>query len=87
MQYIEKFGLRDTTEVVDLIREQPYAIKHAVEAEKLDCEFELRRSFDVFIDANEAERNAKLFQGSLKAGQKWTRETDSVGEKFAEQVS
>lgn len=65
---------------------QIYAIKHAAETENIDCEFELRRSYDVFIDDNVAEQVQQDFQTSFQAGQRWTREVDFVGDKYAEQV-
>lgn len=74
-------------EVAAFVNEQIYAIKDAVESEGLDCEFELRRSYDVFLDEGEAREAEKLFGDSLKMKQKWTRYVDFVGGKRAEQVS
>ena len=63
-----------------------YAIKDVVQSEKLDCEFEMRRSYDVYRIGEEAEQARDFFDASVDAGHKWTREVDFVGEKFAEQV-
>lgn len=71
----------------DLVMNQIYAIKDAVESEDLDCEFELRRSYDVFIDGGEAEDIRREFQTCLKAGHPWTRDFIFVDERHAEQVS
>ena len=71
---------------MQLVSDQIYAIKRTVEAEGLDCEFELRRSYDVFQDETEAEQACLAFQDSLQAGQKSTKEVDFIGEEFAEQV-
>lgn len=68
------------------MHEQVYAVKHLVETEGLDCEFELRRSFDVFIDPSEAERVKERFKANLKEGRRWTRYIDLVDERHAEQV-
>lgn len=64
-----------------------FALKHVVEAEGLDCEFELRRSFDVFLDEGQAEYARTQYQAGVKAGHRWTKEVDFVGAEFAEQVS
>lgn len=85
-QLIERHGAEAAQEIAAFVNEQIYAIKDVVESEGLDCEFELRRSYDVFLDESEAREAEKLFGDSLKTKQKWTRYVDFVGEKRAEQV-
>lgn len=86
MNLIEEFGLEAAMEFRDLVAEQIYALKDVVEKEGLDCEFELRRSYDVFIDSEEAEGTRKKFQSALGKKQKWTRDVALIGETSAEQV-
>ncbi|KAK5133604.1 hypothetical protein LTR08_007552 [Meristemomyces frigidus] len=73
--------------MAQFVSDEIYAIKRVVEKEGLDCEFELRRSFDVLLDAEEAEEVAGGFLASLKAGQKWTRDVDLVDAKYVEQIT
>ena len=86
MNLIKKFGLEAAMEFRDLVAEQIYALKDVVETEELDCEFELRRSFDVFIDAAEAESVREGFLAALRKKERWTRDVALVGEGSAEQV-
>jgi len=86
MNLIKKFGLEAAIEFRDLVSEQIYALKDVVEKEGLDCEFELRRSYDAFIDSAEAEGIRKDFQSALGKDQKWTRDVALIGETNAEQV-
>lgn len=73
--------------MLDLIRAQPYAIKHAVEEEALDCEFELRRSFDIYLDEQDGGSAAAGFKDSINAGQRWTKEVGHVLQQHIDQVS
>ena len=84
--FLEREGPAVAEEMAQFVYDQIYAIKRTVEKEGLDCEFELRRTFDVFLDAEEAKIVARKFTASLQAGHKWTREVDFIGEEFAEQV-
>ena len=68
------------------MHDQIYAIKDVVEREGLECEFELKRSFDVFLTEAEAEKAREEFEGCRREGQRWTREVDWVGREFVEQV-
>lgn len=86
LSIIKRDGLEAATEVRDLVHDQIYAIKDVVEREGLECEFELRRSYDVFLTEPEAEKARKEFEDSRNAGQKWTREVDWIGRDFVEQV-
>lgn len=82
----KKFGPEAAEEVVAFYRRQVYALKHTVEAEGLDCEYELRRTFDVFLDTKEAKEMEQKLRTSQKAGEAWTRETDFIPESRVEQV-
>lgn len=84
---MERHGVDAAEEFAAFVDDQIYALKGVVEKEALDCEFELRRSFDVFLEAEEAKEVADRFRSSLKAGQRWTRQIDMIDEQYAEQVS
>ncbi|KAK3058456.1 hypothetical protein LTR09_000020 [Extremus antarcticus] len=84
---IAKHGTELAMEVRDLVTAQIDALKDIVETEGLDCEFELRRSYDVFIDPEEAEKAKKDFLASVEAGARWTRDVDLVEGGNVEQVT
>lgn len=86
LKIVKRDGLDAASEVRDLTQRQIYAIKDVVEREGLECEFELRRSYDAYLGAEEAEARREEFEACLKDGQAWTREVDWVGPQFAEQV-
>ena len=87
LSVVQRHGVSTAEEYAAFINEQIYALKEVVEREHLDCEFELRRTFDVFLDDVEAENITKGFRASLAAGHKYTRDRALVDEKMAEQVS
>jgi len=77
----------DTAEhLAAFVNDHIYAIKDVVEREGIDCEFELRRSFDVFLDAEEAQIAKEGFQEALKERRSWTRERNLVDGPNLEQV-
>jgi len=86
VKWVKEYGLEATQEVADLVNEQIYAMKHIVEAEKLDCEFELRRSYDVYLDESQSQDAHLAFQSSLDAEHVWTRDVDEIDPHFVEQV-
>ena len=85
-RFIKRYGFEAAMEIVDLMSDQPYAIKQAVESEALDCEFELRRSYDVFLDEADAGQAQSDFEASLKAGERWTKRRDLLRSNNVEQV-
>jgi hypothetical protein len=87
MKWLEKHGPETTAELAAFIYRQKFALKRIVEGEGLDCEFELRRSFDVFLDEDQAKEVKAWFQKCLSEGHEWTRECYWVGERGVEQVS
>lgn len=72
--------------MADVVDEQIHLLKLIVEREGLDCEFELRRTYDVFYDGHDAETAMHDFHASLWRGQRWTRDVSVLNESMAEQV-
>lgn len=62
-------------------------LKRIVEDEDLDCEFELRRSFDVFTDAEQASSIYTKYDAARKAGEQWTQEVSWISTLRATQVT
>jgi hypothetical protein len=83
----KRHGASAAEEFAAFVNEQIYALKEVIEREDIDCEFEMRRSFDAFLDDVEAEKVASDFRASIAAGHKYTRDRALVNEKMAEQVS
>ena len=85
--FARRFGEGPATEALNFSRAHVYALKKVVEEEGIDCEFELRRSYDVFCNDGEAEAARQYVQASQSAGKQWTDDVALVGGKLAEQVS
>jgi hypothetical protein len=85
--FARRFGEGPATEALNFSRAHVYAIKKVVEEEGIDCEFELRRSYDVFCNDGEAEAAVQYVRGRQSAGQQWTDDIALVEAKLVEQVS
>lgn len=84
---IKQFGVQQATQFHDFVMAHIPALKEVVETEGIDCEFELRRSYDVFLDQAEADQAKQEFMASLRNGESWTEDRDDIGAELAEQVS
>jgi glycine/D-amino acid oxidase-like deaminating enzyme len=62
-------------------------IKRVVDEEGLDCEFELRRSFDVFQDPEEYGKVKDVYEQAKKEGEKWVEGISLVPEEHVQQVT
>lgn len=82
----KEFGMDFTNEFSTMIHRLIYALKDVVETEQLECEFELRRTFDVFFDQAEAAAVEKQWLEHLQAGEAWTKEIDFIPGSRVEQV-
>ncbi|KAK7923501.1 FAD dependent oxidoreductase [Apiospora marii] len=89
LSLIQAHGVEAADQSAALVRAQIDALKALVEKEQLDCEFELRRSYDVFLHADEARAMEGRWRECLRRGDPLTREHDFVGggEEFAERVT
>jgi glycine/D-amino acid oxidase-like deaminating enzyme len=79
---IAKRGLDAAEELSAYVKAQVYALKGVVEAENLDCEFELRRSYDVFLNDEDVEHLRSTWRKSVQRGDEWTRDREFLGEEF-----
>lgn len=84
---IPKLGLVAVDDVQAYVHGIMDSFKLIVEEEMLDCEFELRRSFDVQTNSEDSARLKKIYDESRKVGSKWTVNTSFIDERYAEQVT
>lgn len=85
--FTQRFGEDAATEALNFSRAHVYALKKVVEEEGIDCEFELRRSYDVFCNDGEAEAARQYVRASQSAGRQWTDDVALVEAKLVEQVN
>jgi glycine/D-amino acid oxidase-like deaminating enzyme len=87
LQGMQSHGPDFANEYAAFVSAQIYALKKVVETEGLDCEFELRRSFDAWLDEAEAKTTKADFLSNLREGNAWTTPRDLVDGKFVEQIT
>ncbi|KAG9659312.1 FAD dependent oxidoreductase, partial [Aureobasidium melanogenum] len=84
---IKNFGVDAANEFAAFVSAQKYLMKDAVDREELTCEFEMRRSYDVFVDQEEARAAEELYRTATKEGHAWVRDFDFVESWVVEQVT
>jgi glycine/D-amino acid oxidase-like deaminating enzyme len=62
-------------------------IKSVVDNEGLECEFELRRSFDVFQDPLEYKKVKRIYEAAKAKNEEWTERVSLVPEEYVQQVT
>ena len=62
-------------------------LKQVAEDEELDCELEIRRSFDVQLDSKDSASLKEVYQSSRKAGHTWTKDVGFALAEYVEQVT
>ncbi|RWA14901.1 hypothetical protein EKO27_g143 [Xylaria grammica] len=82
---------RGQTEVaeglVDFVSAHIDGYKEVVEREGLDCEFELRRSYDTYINEKDAVSLRKIWAERSARGEPWMQSRQLLDTEFAERVS
>ena len=88
MKLTETFGEKAAEEVSRFVKAQIYALKDVIEREHIDCEFELRRSYDVFKSESDArDIEASWKREFLDKGYEWTKDVQWVGPELAERLT
>jgi hypothetical protein len=82
----KEFGVEAANDLAAFASSQQYHMKEVVDRENLDCEFEMRRSYDVYIDEADAKAAEELYRTAMREGYSWARDLDFVGGEFVEQV-
>lgn len=77
------------TAMANYVQRVIYELKTLVEDEGLaqECEFELRRSFDVFQDSEEFEKVKRVYDDAVKKGEGWTKGRSVIEGKYVEGVT
>lgn len=84
---VRSMGRENVGEMHEFIQAHVWALKDVVEREGIECESELRRSWDVLLDAEEA-RTVERELGELRrSGFRGIEMVDCVGSEFAARVS
>jgi hypothetical protein len=83
---LKEHGLEAANSLAAFVKAQQYHMKDAVERENIDCESEIRRTYDVYIDEEDAKEAEELYRTAITEGHQWARDLDFVGRELVEQV-
>ena len=81
------FGIDAAAELATFEAANVYAVKDLVESENLDCDFQLTRSLDVYLDEKHAKETEAAYRKLVEAGVADLHDTAFIGEKDAQRVS
>ncbi|KAI0454914.1 FAD dependent oxidoreductase [Xylaria acuta] len=87
LKVVERDGLERAEELVAFTSAHIDTFKDVVERERLDCEFELRRSYDVYMNEKEAASMRESWAQHSARGALWMQPRQLVDINFAELVS
>ncbi|KAH8159441.1 hypothetical protein CIB48_g8802 [Xylaria polymorpha] len=87
LKVAERDGLEQAEKFVAFIGAHIDTFKDVVERERLDCEFELRRSYDVYMNEKEAASMRESWAQHSARGEAWMRTRQLVDANLAEPVS
>ena len=86
-KYSQLFGTKAAAEIVQFEISQVLAVKELVEREKLNCDFQLTRGVDVYLDAAFARRTADSYRKLAEEGVIDVRDVAYTDSDSAERVS
>ena len=86
-KYTSMFGATAAAEVAAFEAANVYAVKDLVEREDLDCDFQLTRSLDVYLDLQHAKDTEEAWRKLKSEGVADLRDVAFVSGKDAERVS
>ena len=86
-KYSQLYGVKAAAEIAKFETSQVLAVKELVEREKLNCDFQLTRGVDVYLDEGFAKRTADSYKRLVEEGAVDMRDVAYTGPDNAEQVS
>lgn len=81
------FGAEAAAELATFEASNVYAVKELVESEGLDCDFQVTRSLDVYLDAKHAKETEEAYRVLVQKGLADLKDTAFIPEEHAERVS
>jgi hypothetical protein len=82
-----KMGPKGVKDVLNYVHGIARGLEKIVDEEGLECEFEIRRTMDVFLDIGEAEALKEVYENSWKKAEEWTKSFRWVPAEHVEQVT
>ena len=85
-EYIKKYGLNMAAEITNFEISHIQLLKDLVETEKIDCDFILTRSIDVFLDEEHALKTKAAYDLLVESGLVSLKDIQFTPAKNAETV-
>ncbi|KAL8408255.1 hypothetical protein RB594_006889 [Gaeumannomyces avenae] len=86
-KYAKAYGMEAAAELSAFEVAHVYALKELIEKEGIDCDFQLTRAIDVFLDAGHFAKTEAAFHELVEAGLATLRDVAVVGKQHAEWIS
>lgn len=74
--YIERFGVEAASELAEFEIAHVHAIKETVEKEKIDCDFTITRTTDVWCNQSAADKAKGVYDKMVAHGLKYMNDVD-----------
>ncbi|KAL3474549.1 phosphoenolpyruvate phosphomutase-domain-containing protein [Aspergillus californicus] len=86
-KYIERYGVEAGAEVADFEIAHIEAIKKVVAEEGIDCDLNLTRSMNVYLNEEDGEKARKSYETLVSRGLRYTNDIHYTSAKAAEKIS
>ncbi|KAL4936037.1 hypothetical protein BDV06DRAFT_216980 [Aspergillus oleicola] len=86
-KYIERYGLEAGAEVANFEIAHIKALKELIAQEDIDCELNLSRCMNVYLNEVDGEKVKRTYEALVKRGLEYTSDIHYMGAKYAETIS
>ncbi|KAL4966761.1 phosphoenolpyruvate phosphomutase-domain-containing protein [Aspergillus stella-maris] len=86
-KYIERYGLEAGAEVASFEIAHIKAIKELITEENIDCELNLSRCMNVYLNEADGKKAKATYEALVKQGLEYTSDIHYMGAKYAETIS
>jgi hypothetical protein len=85
-KYIERYGVEAGAEVANFEISHIPALKKVIAEENIDCDLNLTRSMNVYLNEQEGEQARQIYEALVSRGLEYTSDLHYTPQKYAEKV-
>ncbi|KAL3465853.1 FAD dependent oxidoreductase-domain-containing protein [Aspergillus heterothallicus] len=86
-KYIERYGVEAGAEVANFEISHIPALKKVIAEEGIDCDLNLTRSMNVYLNEEEGEQAKQIYEALVSCGLEYTSDLHYTPQKYAEKIS
>ncbi|KAL2854646.1 phosphoenolpyruvate phosphomutase-domain-containing protein [Aspergillus pseudodeflectus] len=86
-KYIERYGVEAGAEVANFEISHIPALKKVIAEENIDCDLNLTRSMNVYLNEQEGEQARQIYEALVSRGLEYTSDLHYTPQKYAEKIS